>query len=89
MLYYSPAFVRTAGGSSPKDTLRILAELYRQARSLWPLSVDAANKTVTVRINQLKDREWASVEKGHACGMGWLLFKRNEIEAVVEEQVLV
>ena len=83
----SPAFVRTNAASSPIYALRILAELYRQARALWPLSAASAGKTVTVRIDQLKDREGGSVEGGHAFGDGWLLLKRNEMEAVVEEQL--
>ena len=86
LVYYSPAFVRTAQGSAA--ALRILAELYRQARAMWPLSAASAGKTVTVRIDQLKDREGRSVEGGHAFGDGWLLLKRNEMEGVVEERPL-
>ena len=80
LVYYSPAFVRTCAASSPRDALRILAELYRQARSMWPVSAADAGVTVTIRIDQLKDREGRSVESGHIWGDGWLLFKRNEIE---------
>jgi len=34
--------------------MRVLAEVYRQARSLWPRSPDKVDESVTVRIDTLK-----------------------------------
>eukprot|EP00966_Prymnesium_polylepis_P175826 4069743-Prymnesium_polylepis.2 len=39
LVYYSPAFVRQLSPEHAKDALRLLAEVYRRARSLWPLQV--------------------------------------------------
>ena len=46
----------------------------------------AAGETVTLRIDQLKDR--ASLEGGPGWKESWLLVKRNEKEAVVEQHPL-
>ena len=95
--------MRTYAASAPADALRILAELYRQARSMWPLAPESAGKTVTVRIDRITDRGHVSPphptslgdtwqvridqlkDRRSVTGDGWLLVKRNEMEAVVEE----
>ena len=39
LVYYSPAFVRSlAMADKPLAALRLLAEVYRRARVLWPLT---------------------------------------------------
>ena len=37
LVYYSPAFVRSLSPHTAADALRLLAEIYRRARVLWPL----------------------------------------------------
>jgi len=86
LVYYSPAFLRTASATDAGGALRVLAEVYRQARAMWPASASSADqdKTVTIRIDQIKDRTAEAIAAGHAWGEVWLLCKRNELEAVVE-----
>ena len=44
-MYYSPAFVRTLTPRDALDALKCLAEIYRQARRLWPLSTALISKS--------------------------------------------
>ena len=55
LVYYSPAFLRTAARTDIVTGLHMLADIYRQARSLWPLSADRAHEYVTIRIDQIKE----------------------------------
>ena len=42
LIYYGPQFMRSAGRNKEfTGALQMLAEIYRQARSLWPLSRQA------------------------------------------------
>ena len=50
LVYYSPAFVRNLAMTAPLICLRVLAEIYRQARELWPLRpTTGSGHSVTVR----------------------------------------
>lgn len=87
LVYYSPAFMRTAAKSNAYGGLRILAEIYRQARSLWPFQKDGSLKHVTIRVDQIKETqpdELMDAHKQSAGGEGYLLVKHNEREAMVE-----
>jgi len=57
LLYYAPAMMQKAGAADPLNTLRILAELFRRARQLWPMTnkKNMADSTVVIRIDVLKD----------------------------------
>jgi len=84
LIYYSPAFLRHAGANDMLAALATLAEIYRQARSMWPLSATHVSKCVTVRIDQIKDQAVDTIIDGHVNGDCWLLCKHNEQEAVIE-----
>ena len=88
LVYYSPAFLRMAARSDIGSGLRMLAEIYRQARSLWPLEVGKEHEHVTVRVDQIKEHSPQHVMDGHLWGEGWLLIKHNEREAIVEHHPL-
>ena len=88
LLYYSPAFLRTAARSDALSGLRMLADVYRQARSLWPFSEAQAAEHVTIRIDQIKEHPPQHVMDGYLWGESWLLVKRNEREAVIERHTL-
>jgi len=68
------------------QALHILAEIYRRGRRLWPLiplgGADGPN-TVTIRVDQIKDLSVEDIRAVYGSGDSWLLFKRNEKEAVV------
>ena len=84
LVYYSPAFLRTAARLDCAQGLRMLAEVYRVARSLWPLSTSKAGETVTLRVDQMKERSPERIMEGHQWGECWMLVKRNELEGVIE-----
>jgi hypothetical protein len=89
LVYYSPAFVRAlASADKPVSALRLLAEVYRRARVLWPLEpYDATSNdrnSVTVRVDQIKGLTLEQIHNVYATGNSWLVYKRNEQEAIVE-----
>ena len=55
LVYYGPALLRQAAAcEQPTVGLRCLAEVYRAARELWPLSLENAARCVTLRVDRLK-----------------------------------
>jgi len=90
LVYYSPAFVRQLAPDHAKDALRLLAEVYRRSRSLWPLKpeADEEDSTVTVRIDQIKELNLFDIQSIYAGGESWCLSKRNAKEGVIERQPL-
>ncbi|CAJ1366545.1 unnamed protein product [Effrenium voratum] len=61
LVYYAPALMQKAGRKDPLGALRILAEVLRKARVLWPLNEREAEKTVLVRIDVLKELEVSEI----------------------------
>lgn len=57
LVYYGPALLQKLGSRFPRLALRVLAEVYRVARELWPLTVEAADENVFVYIDALKEME--------------------------------
>ena len=87
LIYYGPQFMRSAGRNKEfAGALQMLAEIYRQARSLWPLSKEHAGTCVTVRIEQMKDHTPTQIQDGHRWGDGWFLLRRNQRESAVEQR---
>jgi len=89
LVYYSPAFLRNLAPLDALPALRILAEVYRRARHLWPLrpSLDA-HHSVTIRIDQLKELKLGGIMAAFAEGESWLLVLQNDQEGVVERHRL-
>ena len=88
LVYYSPAFVRTAMQSDARAALSVLAEVYRGARALWPLLEADAGRNVTVRIDQLKSLSAAQIAAVHAEGACWVAVRKNTQEALIERCAL-
>lgn len=89
LMYYSPAFLRNlASDGKHLAALQMIAEIYRRTRSLWPLrpleGTDTSRNTVTVRIDQIKGLSLEAILDVYMHGNSWLVYKRNEQEAVVE-----
>ena len=68
----------------------MLAEIYRQARALWPFRDESSEVTpeetpetctVSLRIDELKDRAVEEIRKRN----GWVLTKCNAQEGFVEQ----
>ena len=88
LIYYSPAFMRTAVRQDALEGLRMLADIYRQVRAMWPFSESAANRHVAIRIDQIKDHSPDNIMENYSYGEGWLVVKHNDQEAVVEHHPL-
>lgn len=85
LVYYSPAFVRLAAHDevTALAALKMLAEVYRTARQLWKPSADAAGRTCTVHIGEIKALKISDIVSEHAHGGCWLMERRSDAEAVV------
>eukprot|EP00403_Amphidinium_massartii_P049386 CAMPEP_0178465670 /NCGR_PEP_ID=MMETSP0689_2-20121128/51484_1 /TAXON_ID=160604 /ORGANISM="Amphidinium massartii, Strain CS-259" /LENGTH=1352 /DNA_ID=CAMNT_0020092623 /DNA_START=215 /DNA_END=4273 /DNA_ORIENTATION=+ len=83
LIYYGPALMQKAGKTDPYGAMRVLAEVYRAARELWPLSEDAVEKVVTIRIDALKVLEVKGILVPEA-GNSWVMEKSNEVEGTVK-----
>jgi hypothetical protein len=84
LIYYGPAFLQSLGGDSACKRLSVLAEVYRAARSLWPLTIAQVGTTVTVRIDTIKSLSTADILDAMKHGKVWVMVKHNELEAFVE-----
>eukprot|EP00928_Gymnodinium_smaydae_P032460 TRINITY_DN23502_c0_g2_i1.p1 TRINITY_DN23502_c0_g2~~TRINITY_DN23502_c0_g2_i1.p1 ORF type:complete len:1241 (-),score=183.64 TRINITY_DN23502_c0_g2_i1:149-3871(-) len=83
LVYYAPALLQKAGKNDPFSTLRILAEIYRCARVLWPLSSKDADKHVTVRIDTIKDLEAGSILEPE-FGFTWIMHTTSSKDAAIK-----
>lgn len=85
LVYYGPALLRQAAtGELPTVGLRCLAEVYRAARELWPLSSGDASKCVTLRVDRLKAVETAKIVQMYEAGQVWFLKRASDKEGVIE-----
>ena len=66
--------------------LRMLAEVYRAARQLWPRSSEGSDggKVVTIHMGEFKGRSVFEIAAQHYQGACWLLVKKSATEAAVE-----
>jgi hypothetical protein len=83
LVYYGPALMQKAGKKDPQGALRILSEVYRQTRELYPLKEDAVDKTITVRIDALKEIDTSLVLRPDP-GQSWVISKLSERDAMVK-----
>lgn len=54
LIYYAPALMQKNSSSNAEGALKVLAEIFRQARNMWPLQEERADETVIVQIDMLK-----------------------------------
>merc|ERR1719291_21604 len=80
LVYYAPALMQKAGREDPLGAMRLLAEVFRQAREIWPLTPAAADDTVTVRIDTLKELLVGEIIKAQAA---WVLEKLSSRDGAV------
>merc|ERR1719291_855433 len=84
LIYYGPAFLQNMGTDSPAAKIRMLAEIYRRARVLWPAQPEKVAQSVTIRIDCIKEISVADMCKAALSGDKWVIAKRNDTEAFVE-----
>mmetsp|Transcript_27082 Transcript_27082/g.62631 ORF Transcript_27082/g.62631 Transcript_27082/m.62631 type:complete len:1301 (+) Transcript_27082:64-3966(+) len=83
LVYYSPAMMQKAGRSDPHGAMSALAEIFRKARSIWPLSDDLAETSVTVRIDVLKELEIPAIVSPPSS-FSFILSKTSSKDAQVQ-----
>eukprot|EP00928_Gymnodinium_smaydae_P038854 TRINITY_DN26693_c0_g7_i1.p1 TRINITY_DN26693_c0_g7~~TRINITY_DN26693_c0_g7_i1.p1 ORF type:complete len:408 (-),score=67.80 TRINITY_DN26693_c0_g7_i1:119-1342(-) len=86
LVYYAPALLQK-NGYNLKRAMKILAEVLRCSRRLWPLSAGHANDTVIIRIDALKDLDVDAVIKPEV-GYAWVLRKMSSKDAVVQSMAV-
>mmetsp|Transcript_57230 Transcript_57230/g.134227 ORF Transcript_57230/g.134227 Transcript_57230/m.134227 type:complete len:868 (-) Transcript_57230:156-2759(-) len=86
LLYYGPALLQGLCGDSPSRRLKLLAELYRRARMLWPPVVEKAGSGANVRVEAIKGLSCDEMVKKLEGTEKWMLLKQNDSEAVVEKK---
>ena len=88
-MYYSPAFLRKSSGNL-LAALRVLAAVYRAARSLFPLSDTKESSGTIVYIDQLNTAGPAdSLCSAAVAGQLWLMVQTGDQEAVVQRSLSV
>merc|ERR1711974_191230 len=88
MGYYGPAWVQRAGSLHSLDTLRILATVYRLARSLWPVSEDWCTGTVIIQCGILKELDIVKALQMHATDR-FFIQRHSATEGKLEVSSLV
>lgn len=83
LVYYAPALLQKAGKKDPRGALIVLAEVFRKARLLWPLSAKDADLSVTVRIDGLKELDVDKIVQPEQ-DIRFVLVKTSGIEAMVQ-----
>ena len=85
LVYYGPEFLRTASRTNALAGLHMLAEIYRQARSIWPARGASVDENVTIRIDQIRQLPPENIRTTHAFGEAWMLVRKNPLEGIVEK----
>jgi len=83
LIYYAPALMQKAGKEDPVRALKVLAEVFRRARGLWPLTEEARSWWVSVRVDQLKELPLGDVERpkdGHVWAVGKLTSREGAVQ---------
>jgi len=88
LVYYAPALMQKNCTSDPEGALRVLAEVLRQGRNLWPLDENAVGQTVTLQIHVLKDLEVQTMKVLQA-GEFWTLSRNSNVNALVQKTNLI
>merc|ERR1712134_161293 len=65
----------------------LLADVFRQARALWPLSESAGNWWVSVRVDQLKELTVKEIRENNPSKV-WALTKLTSREGAVQRMSL-
>jgi len=89
LVYYAPALMQKNNSGDLRLTMRILADVFRQARNIFPLVDERLMDTVTVRIDQLKGLVASAIMTPQDLGDVWVLSKTNAKEAEVRKDNLM
>jgi len=82
-VHHGPFLVHRVGRHNPRVALRVLAELLRKARLLWPFNAKDAKTLVTIRCHSLGGDANSIEQPGH--DHVWLLSRTNDAEGSVKK----
>jgi len=89
LVYYAPALMQKAGAADPCGALTVLADVFRQARALFPLEPARTAETVIVRIDTLKELLVPAIRHPDGPGDAWMLQRLNSKDAHVRRVSVV
>lgn len=89
LIYYGPAFLQALGRDVPLRRLRVLKEIYRCGRTLFPATAELREHTVTIRIDTIKSMSVADMLQAMRRGDVWVLSRHNDNEAFVERSSMM
>lgn len=84
LVYYAPALMQKNCATDPDGALRVLAEVLKQGRHLWPLNDEAAGETVTLQIAALKGLDIQAI-KALQAGECWTLCRNSSVNALAQK----
>jgi len=89
LVYYGPALLQKHCEGSEEDfrsALRVLSQVLRIARELWPLEEASEGSTATVQVGSLKAENLEAVTEAPAGKVRqvWVLVRHNDLEGAVE-----
>jgi len=87
LVYYAPALMQKAGKQDPRGALMLLADVFRQARALWPLSEASGSHWVSVRVDQLKELTVKEIRESNPSKV-WTVTKLTSREGAVQRMSL-
>jgi len=88
LVYYAPALMQKAGKQDPRGALLVLADVFRQARSLWPRSEACGSWWVSVRVDQLKELTVREIRESNPS-KAWALARLTSREGAVQRTSLL
>jgi len=88
LVYYAPALLCKNCGADALGAMVVLADVFRQARALWPLSVDSVDITVTLRIDVLKELTVQELQNTQP-GTYWALWRTSDVDGMVQKASLL
>jgi hypothetical protein len=87
LVYYAPALMQKAGKQDPRGALMLLADVFRQARALWPRSEASGSWWVSVRVDQLKELTVREIRENNPSKV-WAVTKLTSREGAVQRMSL-
>jgi hypothetical protein len=89
LVYYGPALMQKNCAANPTGAMRVMAEVLRQARVLWPIdeSDSSISTTVIVRIDAIKELNLEDLVTMPA-GNVWVLQKTSSLDCQVKKLFL-
>lgn len=84
LIYYGPAFLQRLGSDNPVLRLRLLAQIYRVSRRLWPASPEHVGTYATIRIDAIQSLSVDDIRDVASGGSRWAVVRKNRNEAFVD-----